>query len=51
MASGGVCGVVVMLAVEMLSSRVSADPDLLQDLCVADLTSDTYRASFKIDGK
>ncbi|KAK6121060.1 hypothetical protein DH2020_045198 [Rehmannia glutinosa] len=39
MAGCGVCGVVVMLAVVMLSSRVSADPDLLQDLCVADLTS------------
>lgn len=30
--------VIVMMAIVMLT-RVSADPDMLQDLCVADLTS------------
>ncbi|KAH6772605.1 germin-like protein 10 [Perilla frutescens var. hirtella] len=34
-----VCRVLVITAVLMLSSRVFADPDLLQDICVADLTS------------
>ncbi|KAI3448415.1 hypothetical protein Pfo_005080 [Paulownia fortunei] len=37
--AAAVCSVVVILAVVMLSSRVSADPDMLQDICVADLTS------------
>ncbi|KAL7082242.1 hypothetical protein ACP275_14G087400 [Erythranthe tilingii] len=40
MASASVCRLVVtMLAMFMLSNRVSADPEMLQDICVADLTS------------
>ncbi|KAL7087083.1 hypothetical protein ACP275_13G043800 [Erythranthe tilingii] len=40
MASASVCRMVVtMLAMFMLSSTVSADPEMLQDICVADLTS------------
>lgn len=45
----GAYGAVVMLmlaALFMLSSRASADPDLLQDICVADLTSGTYSILF-----
>ncbi|PIN08208.1 hypothetical protein CDL12_19217 [Handroanthus impetiginosus] len=40
--AGGVRGVVVMTAVVIMlsGSRVFADPDMLQDICVADLTSD-----------
>ncbi|KAH6818987.1 germin-like protein 10 [Perilla frutescens var. frutescens] len=33
------CRVLVVMAVLMLSSRVFGDPDSLQDICVADLTS------------
>ncbi|KAL9141092.1 hypothetical protein ABFS82_14G080500 [Erythranthe guttata] len=40
MAMASVCRMVVtMLAMFMLSSTVSADPEMLQDICVADLTS------------
>ncbi|KAK6139518.1 hypothetical protein DH2020_026749 [Rehmannia glutinosa] len=39
-AAGAFSGVLLMMAhVVMLSSRVYADPDSLQDICVADLTS------------
>ncbi|KAG8368997.1 hypothetical protein BUALT_Bualt15G0104400 [Buddleja alternifolia] len=34
-----VCGVVVVAVLMLSSCRVSADPDMLQDVCVADLTS------------
>lgn len=36
----------VIMAVLMLTSKVSADPDLLQDICVADLTSDVRLNGF-----
>ncbi|XP_042031756.1 germin-like protein 5-1 [Salvia splendens] len=36
----GAGSAVMMVAVIMLCSRVFADPDLLQDICVADLTSE-----------
>ncbi|EYU35378.1 hypothetical protein MIMGU_mgv1a013478mg [Erythranthe guttata] len=40
MGGASVCRMVVtMLAMFMLSSTVSADPEMLQDICVADLTS------------
>ncbi|KAL7124945.1 hypothetical protein ABFS83_14G082800 [Erythranthe nasuta] len=40
MGAASVCRMVVtMLAMFMLSSTVSADPEMLQDICVADLTS------------
>ncbi|KAK6159756.1 hypothetical protein DH2020_003137 [Rehmannia glutinosa] len=38
-AAGAFSGVLLMMGVVMLSSRVYADPDSLQDICVADLTS------------
>ncbi|KAL6517845.1 hypothetical protein OROMI_033546 [Orobanche minor] len=39
-AAATVCGgSVIMTMLLLISSRVSADPDMLQDICVADLTS------------
>ncbi|KAL6552312.1 hypothetical protein OROHE_007676 [Orobanche hederae] len=39
-AAAAVCGgSVIMTMLLLISSRVSADPDMLQDICVADLTS------------
>lgn len=45
-AYGAVVLVILLAAVFMLSNRASADPDLLQDICVADLTSGTYSILF-----
>ncbi|XP_073311803.1 germin-like protein 5-1 [Primulina huaijiensis] len=46
-ASAVMCrGMLVIMAVLMLTSKVSADPDLLQDICVADLTSDVRLNGF-----
>ncbi|KAK4476759.1 hypothetical protein RD792_015919 [Penstemon davidsonii] len=41
MGFAAVCRVVavIIMGLVMLSTRISADPDLLQDICVADLTS------------
>ncbi|KAL6495031.1 hypothetical protein OROGR_030950 [Orobanche gracilis] len=45
-AAAAVCGVsVIMTMLLLITSGVSADPDMLQDICVADLTS-----SVKVNG-
>lgn len=41
-ASAAVCGVLLVAVVIMLSGGAYADPDLLQDICVADLTSGNF---------
>ncbi|XP_073026067.1 germin-like protein 5-1 [Primulina eburnea] len=46
-ASAVMCrGMLVIMAVLMVTRKVSADPDLLQDICVADLTSDVKLNGF-----
>lgn len=41
-ASAAVCGVLLVAVVIMLSGGAYADPDFLQDICVADLTSGNF---------
>ncbi|KZV14963.1 rhicadhesin receptor family protein [Dorcoceras hygrometricum] len=46
-ASDAMCrGLLVIIAVIMLTSKAAADPDLLQDICVADLASDVRLNGF-----
>ncbi|XP_073311532.1 germin-like protein 5-1 [Primulina huaijiensis] len=39
MAAAACCRVLALMAIMLVAGRVSADPDMLQDICVADLAS------------
>lgn len=43
--------VVMVAATVMMLTRVSADPDMLQDICVADLTSRILSLSLSLFDK
>ncbi|XP_073041614.1 nectarin-1-like [Primulina eburnea] len=39
MATAAICRMLAIMAIILVAGRVSADPDMLQDICVADLAS------------